>query len=286
MHDNPDEVTPCVNTREFRYFGPPGTGKTTMLTRQIRRAIEKYGKHGVLIVSFSKAAAAELSSRDLPKEQIGTLHSICYRALGNPLIAEDHVEEWNRKDPQREMSPLGKEGLDDAGHHHERNAKLPGNQLLAAVNYHRGQLASLTVYTVMERDFREHWEEYKRENDLMDFTDLIEKAQQNFRSAPGNPSVIFVDEAQDLNRMQMRLIRQWGSRCEFYITAGDDDQMIYDFIGCTSDAFLDPLSPLSPYAVHVLKQSFRVPAAVHKAAGRWIGRLEDARFPKVWMPRQ
>ena len=48
-------------TAEYRIFGPPGTGKTTNLTRQICRAVQRFGKDSVLVTSFSRAAAAELA---------------------------------------------------------------------------------------------------------------------------------------------------------------------------------------------------------------------------------
>jgi len=71
-------------TSEYRIYGPPGTGKTTSLTRQIQRAVEKFGADAVLVTSFSRAAAAELTGRDLPiaGERVGTLHSHCYHAAG------------------------------------------------------------------------------------------------------------------------------------------------------------------------------------------------------------
>ena len=51
-------------TAEYRIFGPPGTGKTTNLTRQIRHAVDRFGDSSVLVTSFSKATAAELIGRD------------------------------------------------------------------------------------------------------------------------------------------------------------------------------------------------------------------------------
>jgi len=73
-------------TSEYRIYGPPGCGKTTSLTRQIRRAVDRFGADSVLVTSFSRAAAAELAGRDLPiaGDRVGTLHSHCYHALGGP----------------------------------------------------------------------------------------------------------------------------------------------------------------------------------------------------------
>jgi len=77
--------------------------------------------------------------------------------------------------------------------------------------------------------FERQWSEYKRENGLLDFTDLIETCLRDVALAPKNPSVIFADEAQDLNGMQLSLVRKWGDRASYFIVAGDDDQTIYTF---------------------------------------------------------
>lgn len=94
-HHDVEEALSSVGTREhsltseYRIFGPPGTGKTTNLTRQIRRAVQRFGESSVLVTSFSRAAAAELAGQDLPisSDRIGTLHSHCWHALGRPEIA-------------------------------------------------------------------------------------------------------------------------------------------------------------------------------------------------------
>ena len=90
--------------------------------------------------------------------------------------------------------------------------------------------------------FERRWTAYKEENGLLDFTDLIETCLRDVALAPNNPAVIFADEAQDLNRMQLSLVRKWGERASYFIVAGDDDQTIYLFTGATPEAFLKPSS--------------------------------------------
>src|SRR3990170_6850084 len=91
-----------------RVIGPPGTGKTTYLSRQVRLAYE--AGHEVMVCSLTRTAAAEVAGRDLPlsKDAIGTLHSHAYRALGRGKIdiADDagHLSEWNEAHPQMALS--------------------------------------------------------------------------------------------------------------------------------------------------------------------------------------
>jgi DNA helicase-2/ATP-dependent DNA helicase PcrA len=74
------------------------------------------------------------------------------------------------------------------------------------------------------REFARRWTEDKQANGLMDFTDLIATCLRDVALAPKNPTVIFADEAQDLNRMQLSLVRKWGERANYFIVCGDDDQ--------------------------------------------------------------
>jgi superfamily I DNA/RNA helicase len=87
---------------ELRVFGPPGTGKTTTLSRIIAETCEEYGSDSVIVASLTKTAAKELVSRRLPidNERVGTLHSLCYRSLGRPKLAVgDALEDFNKAYP-------------------------------------------------------------------------------------------------------------------------------------------------------------------------------------------
>src|SRR3972149_4624315 len=91
-----------------RVVGPPGCGKTTYLSRQVRLAWE--AGHEVMVCSLTRTAAAEVAGRDLPlrPEAIGTLHSQAYHALrrGKIAIADDpaHLTEWNEAHPNLALS--------------------------------------------------------------------------------------------------------------------------------------------------------------------------------------
>lgn len=276
-------------TAEYRIFGPPGTGKTTSLTRQVHRAVERFGPDSVLLTSFSRAAAAELSGRDLPvsPNRVGTLHSHCWHALGGPEIAEANVDEWNRDHPDLAITPVRKQGKldgDEAVGDDDAPSEKRGDEFLQELNRYRGMMPTVARGFGAEPliEFEKLWSAYKLENGLLDFTDLIYVCLRDVALAPRSPSVIFADEAQDLNRMQLSLVRKWGERADYFIVAGDDDQTIYTFTGAVPEAFLDPEVP--PDHKIILKQSYRVPRAVHRLAEGMIHQV-SRRQPKEYLPR-
>jgi DNA helicase-2/ATP-dependent DNA helicase PcrA len=272
-------------TREFRIFGPPGTGKTTNLSRQIRRAVERFGAESVLVTSFSRAAAAELTGRDLPisADRIGTLHSHCYHALGAPAIAEANVDEWNRENPHLAITPAekqdrldGEEGVEEDDQHKD------GDLWLQELNRFRGMLIPPEWWPVNVRSFAARWQQYKDAHGLVDFCDLIDTCYRDVPAAPKRPEVIFVDEAQDLCPLQMALIRKWGRHARYFVVVGDEDQILYSWCGCVPESLIDP--PLPQDRLIILKQSYRVPRAVHAAANRLI-RQVTRRQEKPYLPR-
>lgn len=130
--------------------------------------------------------------------------------------------------------------------------------------------------------FEQLWSRYKRETGTLDFADLIDTCLHDVAVAPGRPEVIFADEAQDLNVMQLRLMRQWGGCADYFILAGDDDQTIYSFTGASPDAILDPVIP-KDHTIF-LTQSQRVPRTIHRLAETLIQDV-TRRQEKTYLPR-
>jgi superfamily I DNA/RNA helicase len=274
-------------TGEYRIFGAPGCGKTTSITRQVRRAVEKHGADSVLVTSYSRTAAAELAGRDLPiaPDRIGTLHSHCYHALGRPVIAESCVDEWNKNNPHLAITPARRQvRLDGEGAGAEDGTELAknGDEILQELSRVRGRMIPQNRWPIVLSEFAKKWTGYKHSLGLLDFTDLIETCYRDVSAAPRHPAVIFADEAQDLNRMQLTLIRKWGDCANYFILAGDDDQTIFSFTGASPDAILDPDIPEDHKII--LKPSHRVPRAVHQLANDLIHRV-TRRQEKVYLPR-
>jgi DNA helicase-2/ATP-dependent DNA helicase PcrA len=274
------------STSEFRVFGPPGSGKTTRVAHEVRKAVEKNGPAGVLITSFSRAAAAELADRDLPisPDRIGTLHSHCFHALGGPKIAEAHLTEWNRDNPHLRLTPAkkqstleGEQSIAEAD-----DSATGGDVMLQQMNRSRGLMLAPESWPARLRDFERQWAGYKRAHGLLDFCDLIETALRDLAVAPKSPEVVFADEAQDLTPLQLKLIRKWGERAAYYVIAGDDNQTVYSFTGASPDAMLDP--PIPDDHRIILQQSHRVPQAVHRFAEELIHKV-TRRQEKVYLPR-
>jgi DNA helicase-2/ATP-dependent DNA helicase PcrA len=130
--------------------------------------------------------------------------------------------------------------------------------------------------------FAQRWEAWKHAYHLTDFTDMLETALQDMKFAPGCPSVIFVDEAQDLSRLQLELLRQWGRHADHLVLAGDDDQTIYTFAGAAPEVLLEHKIPES--FRHVLAQSYLVPHTVHALSQASIQKVA-IREPKAYLPR-
>jgi len=269
--------------KEFRIFGCPGTGKTTNLSKKITASAKKFGSQHVMVASFTKTAAIELVGRDLPlpKDNVGTLHSFAFRAIGHPEIAEapKHLAEWNKwiDFPDWRISG-GKTSIDDP-YGEMIVGKTEGDRCLQELSRLRTKLAARQQWPPGVQQFESKWTAWKKETNRLDFTDLISEAYERCPSPPIAAVVGYFDEVQDFSPLELSLIRQWGETMSFIVLAGDDDQTIYSFRGSIPDAFLDP--PIPDEQKIVLPISFRLPRVVKSRAEEWIrgvSRREDKPF--------
>lgn len=266
-----------------RVVGPPGTGKTSYVERQCRLAVQAHGSDGVVVCSLTKAAAAEAAGRStgVEPERVGTIHALCYRALGRPkLVAGPLVKEWNEANPDLAISGLGgniNERLDPPGELGDVSTDS-GDALLQRMDLLRAQRAPRDTWPQDVLNFATRWHEFKDEQEAVDFSDLIEQGLEQLPWAPGRPGALFVDEAQDLSKLELDLIRKWSAATDTTVVVGDPGQCLYSWRGAAPDVF--------DGGIHkVLEQSFRVPRAVHAAAVNVLRLSGDWREDVVYQPR-
>lgn len=273
--------------QEHRIFGPPGTGKTTYLASTVTATAKHRHTSQIIVGSFTRAAAHEIAGRNLPipRSQIGTLHALAYRALGKPRLAVEVIEDWNRLHPAFHLKPRSTDGartpMEDMRIGDSRLAAAnDGDVLMRQMERYRHRMVPVEQWDVMTRNFHAKWEEFKVNQEVVDFTDLIERAFEH-EEAPGSPVVGFFDEAQDFTELEMRLIRHWGKRMDALVLAADDDQMLYAFKGASPTSLL---SPIPEDHKRILTQSYRLPRLIHAAAQHWIETLTE-RESKHFEPR-
>lgn len=269
-------------------FGPPGTGKTTTLSRQVSRYADYEGTDTLLLTSFTKAAAQELAGRDLALApgSIGTLHSHCFQGLDHPTIAESKAADWNAAFPRYPMdtgstashvndSAKTLRGLPD-----ERALQgeaLLGDTLLSAYNLHRAALQPLTTAPPAVQSFAKDYEPWKKSLGYLDFTDLLTHALRYLPIAPGRPRTLVADEAQDFTPLHWAVITQWSQHATRTIAGGDDDQALYRW--CGADA--TPLLAADQESKSVLPKSYRLPNAIYDYAQQYLAAIRT-REPKTW----
>ncbi|MBN1461889.1 MAG: ATP-dependent helicase [Armatimonadetes bacterium] len=231
--------------------GPPGCGKTTFVVKEAVEVARLHGPEKVLIASLTKTAAQEVRARKLPipPRQVGTLHSFAFRALGLQSddlarIEDCFLARWNLHE---EYSRL-------------RAARIPP----------RSWGWRMMLFGAL-------WRLWKRRRGLFDFEDMIERAIEETTAAPGEPHVIFVDEAQDHSASELRLAFHWARECDKLVLVGDVDQCIFGFRGADPEV----LRQVPRRHERTLSRSHRVPRAVHRAAMDWIAQVtsrEDVEY--------
>lgn len=132
------------------------------------------------------------------------------------------------------------------------------------------------IYASLERD------------QCIDFSLMIRLAVEELeRNSPAiNQALngvrhILVDEYQDVNPMQERLIRQLSERADSLMVVGDDDQSIYAWRGADVNNILSFQERYPQSSVHILSTNFRSTAAIVRASDQFIQQeLSTARYTK------
>lgn len=228
----------------------PGTGKTRTLTHRIAHLIQERGEpaDNMLAVTFTEKAADEMRTRlthlldnGAPLPLTATFHALCWM-----LIREEQPDIPFRIVDDGERLFLLKRILRRLGNAGHAVDLAPGD-ILARIVAAKQQLQGPETYgesvapDAPTSQFARAYKAYQTmmdEQHLLDFEDLIFRVADRLASDPSYRDAcqnrfahIFVDEYQDLNFGQYRLIRALAPSTGNLCVIGDPDQAIYGFRG-------------------------------------------------------
>lgn len=228
----------------------PGTGKTYTLTRRIAWLVKEQAVKpaDVVAVTFTNKAAKELKERlegllgraAAKRLTIGTFHSICLNLLQEEKGAVILADEDQQLD-------LAVQILKEWG------IKAAPKIFLRRISAWKNGME--LEDSRMEEAARAYAERLK-EQELYDFDDLILEAM-DCSSPAKEGGRIFVDEFQDINQAQYRLLEGWSKNAEELFAIGDPDQSIYGFRGADSGCFQHLKETYPQLRVIRLKTNYR-----------------------------
>ncbi len=278
-----------------------GSGKTRVLTYKIAYLLEHHQIElwRILALTFTNKAAREMKERivslvgpDARMLWMGTFHSIFSRILRAESQAVGFTSNftiYDAADSKSLLKNIIKEmGLDDKIYKPSSvqarisNAK---NHLMFPETY----AASTVTYTTDAqckmpaiRDIYQRYWNRCRQSDAMDFDDLLLYTFLLFRDHEDVRTkyahrfqFVLVDEYQDTNYAQHRIVGQLTSEVSHVCVVGDDAQSIYSFRGANLDNMLKFKDTFPTARVFKLEQNYRSTQTIVNAANSLIERNTD-----------
>ena len=271
--------------RSVAVIAGPGAGKTRTLIARLRHLLDERGiaPEEITAVTFTNKAAEEMRARIEDESvvakgrpgrlsenrrgrrtsdiQIGTFHAICSRFLQEAglsfvvadeglqmELAEKTLREFDGKEaPKKFLQELSK----------EKNG-LYGNDA------EPDDRKNPCMY--------QHYQKLLRQAGALDYDDLLLETMHLLEELPEDApqrrpfSYLLIDEFQDVNPLQYRLVREWSRGGRELFVIGDPDQSIYGFRGCDPKVF-SRLEEERPDLVTIrLEENYRCAPSILKAA--------------------
>ena len=273
-----------------------GSGKTRVLTYKIAYLLQQGVKPwSIMALTFTNKAAREMKERigklvgqELAQHlYMGTFHSIFSRILraeAQHIGFTNNFTIYDESDSRSLIKTIVKEmGLDEKVYKpasvHSR-ISMAKNNLMSAENYARDkELYQADQRAKMPRvgDIFITYVQRCQQANAMDFDDLLTLTFKLFqehedirKKYADRFDFLLVDEYQDTNHAQMRIVMQLCKEKERVCAVGDDSQSIYSFRGANIDNILSFQSRFKGAKLFKLEQNYRSTQSIVEAANSLI----------------
>ncbi|MDO4299882.1 MAG: DNA helicase PcrA [Clostridia bacterium] len=278
-----------------------GSGKTRVLTHRIAYLIEQGVRpFNILAITFTNKAAREMKERvsaitpQGDEVWVSTFHSTCVRILRREIDKIGYSSKfsiYDADDSERLIKDILKE-------HNISDKVYPVKMIMSVIGGQKDQMLGPVDYMKsVEKDFRMRkvadvyaiYQERLKENNALDFDDLIFKTVELFRKRPDildkyreRFKYIMVDEYQDTNGSQYQLVKLLASKYNNLCVVGDDDQSIYGWRGADIKNILDFEKDFNNTVVIKLEQNYRSTGLILESANAVIKNNRTRKAKALW----
>lgn len=289
-----------TNSQYVRIVAGAGSGKTRVLTYRISYLIEKMNvmPSSIVAIAFTNKVAEEMRVRALSLLHglggglsVSTFHSWCARFLRKEIDIINFPNNFTIMDEEDQMALIKNIAVDKGFKKNDEIVKYAAG----FIGYHKcnGRYADdvvLDEFAVLrEKKALEFFHEYELRKDQMlslDFDDLLLKTIQileNYQEIrekwQNRITNILVDEFQDTNDIQFKLIKLlMNSKTNLYVV-GDPDQTIYTWRGANQQIMLDFSRTFHGAKTIILNQNYRSTKPILDSANKLISHNKK-RVPK------
>ncbi len=286
-------------------FAGAGSGKTRVITYRIAKLIaDGVPPHRILAVTFTNKAAREMRERvealvgDRAKKMwIGTFHSICSRMLridGKAIGLDPNFVIYDDGDQTQLIRDIFKlKNIDDKS--------IQPRAVLNEISSAKEKLKTPEKYAETATGFFENivadvfksYNHLLRKANALDFDDILfysvrlleqradvlEKYQDRFLH-------VLVDEYQDVNLAQYKLVHEIAAKHRNVVVVGDDDQSIYAWRGADVSLILKFGSDYPDAEIIKLEQNYRSTKRILSAANEVIRKNRGRADKSLWTDNQ
>ena len=279
------------DSKYLRIVAGAGSGKTRVLTMRIVHLIEEENVYPnkILAITFTNKAANEMKERirqmlqnEVTQPWISTIHSLCVRILREDITCMGWPKNFTVLDADDQKTIL-KEAYKQL----EIDANTyPFGSMLDYISNNKGAEISVDRAFELAGDFSgdktkaEVYKYYvKRQNDMyaLDFDDLILWVVRMFKTYSevltkwqNRFSYIHVDEFQDIDKIQYKLIKQLTGPFNHLYVVGDPDQTIYSWRGADVNIIMNFEKDFKGVKTIMLNENYRSTSCILNGANSVI----------------